>query len=250
MVVTVSGDEDVGEVSEDEVEELVVKTRDNEWYIVLSLGKLCEELGFCYHWTSGQKPHLIKNGRKINCNTANCWCIFKKHYRHEKIQFSDVYRCLFFCWHIAVGCHHRRRIFRYPHGFQFGKDHVHACSGIHHKLSLLGFYCGCGQQNPLPVKRTECSFVFLFELRDILGKFPRISTGASLLSCSLFCRYVLELHVHSVGTSLMKNFDLYITKRWTSIFADVCLTQCSSRESRSSNWSRHLCALPRNRCRF
>ena len=24
-----------------------------------------------YHWTSGQKPQLIKNGRKIECNTAN-----------------------------------------------------------------------------------------------------------------------------------------------------------------------------------
>ena len=39
--------------------------------VVLSLGKLCEELGFWYHWTSGQKPNLIKNGRKINCNAAN-----------------------------------------------------------------------------------------------------------------------------------------------------------------------------------
>ena len=34
----------------------------------------------------------------------NCRCIFE----------SDVYRCLFFCQHFAVGCHHRRRIFRYP----------------------------------------------------------------------------------------------------------------------------------------
>ena len=39
---------------------------------VLSLGKLCEDHGYNYHWTSGQKPHIIKNGRKINCNTANC----------------------------------------------------------------------------------------------------------------------------------------------------------------------------------
>ena len=31
---------------------------------VLSLEKLCKELGFCYHWTSGHKPHLVKNGRK------------------------------------------------------------------------------------------------------------------------------------------------------------------------------------------
>ena len=27
---------------------------------VLSLGKLCEELWYGYHWTSGQQPHLIK----------------------------------------------------------------------------------------------------------------------------------------------------------------------------------------------
>ena len=33
--------------------------------------KLCEDHGCTHHWTSGQKPHLIKNGRKINCNTAN-----------------------------------------------------------------------------------------------------------------------------------------------------------------------------------
>ena len=31
---------------------------------VLSLGKLCEEHGYNFHWTSGQKPHLIKNGKK------------------------------------------------------------------------------------------------------------------------------------------------------------------------------------------
>ena len=38
---------------------------------VRSLGKLCEDHGYSYHWTSGQKPHLINNGRKIECNTAN-----------------------------------------------------------------------------------------------------------------------------------------------------------------------------------
>ena len=34
-------------------------------------GKLCGDHGYSYHWTSGQKPHLIKDGRKIECNTAN-----------------------------------------------------------------------------------------------------------------------------------------------------------------------------------
>ena len=39
---------------------------------VLSLGKVFEDHGYKYHWIRGQKPHLIKNGRKIKCNTANC----------------------------------------------------------------------------------------------------------------------------------------------------------------------------------
>ena len=38
---------------------------------VLSLGKLCEDHGYAYHWTSGQKPHLIRNGRRIDCNISN-----------------------------------------------------------------------------------------------------------------------------------------------------------------------------------
>ena len=108
--------------------------------------------------------------------------------------------------------------------------------------------CGCGRKNPLLRGRIECSFVFLFELIDILGKFPRISAGTSLLSCSLFWRSLLKCH--SVGSSLMKNFDLYFTKRWTCIFSDVCLTQCSPRESYSSNWFQHFCAHPINRCRI
>ena len=38
---------------------------------VLSFGKHCEDHGYNYYWTSGQTPHLIKNGRKIDFNTAN-----------------------------------------------------------------------------------------------------------------------------------------------------------------------------------
>ena len=36
-----------------------------------SLGKLCDETGFSYEWVNGQKPHLIKNGIRIHCNTEN-----------------------------------------------------------------------------------------------------------------------------------------------------------------------------------
>ena len=38
---------------------------------VSSLGKLCEEHGYSYGWINGQKPHLIKNGIRIQCNTEN-----------------------------------------------------------------------------------------------------------------------------------------------------------------------------------
>ena len=38
---------------------------------VLSLGKLCDENGYSYEWINGQKPHLSKNGIRIQCNTEN-----------------------------------------------------------------------------------------------------------------------------------------------------------------------------------
>ena len=38
---------------------------------VLSLGKLCDENGYSYEWINGQKPHLIKDGIWIICNTEN-----------------------------------------------------------------------------------------------------------------------------------------------------------------------------------
>ena len=38
---------------------------------VLSLGKLCDENGYSYEWINGHKPHLIKDGIRIICNTEN-----------------------------------------------------------------------------------------------------------------------------------------------------------------------------------
>ena len=94
----------------------------------------------------------------------------------------------------------------------------------------------------------ECCLLFFFELAFVFGKIPRFASGTSLLSFSLFLRSVLIFQ--SVRTWLMKNFDLYFFKRWSFLFSDVCLTQCSPRESYSSNWSEHFGALPRNRCRL
>ena len=38
---------------------------------VLSLRKLCEDHGYTYHATSGQKPHLTQIGKRIDCNKPN-----------------------------------------------------------------------------------------------------------------------------------------------------------------------------------
>ena len=38
---------------------------------MLSLGKLCDENGYSYERINGQKPHLIQNGIRIQCNTEN-----------------------------------------------------------------------------------------------------------------------------------------------------------------------------------
>ena len=49
---------------------LTLKVRENT-PAVLSLGKLCDDNGYSYEWINGQKPHLIKNGIRILCNTEN-----------------------------------------------------------------------------------------------------------------------------------------------------------------------------------
>ena len=38
---------------------------------VLSLAKLCDENGYSYEWINGQKPHLSKNGMRIQSHTEN-----------------------------------------------------------------------------------------------------------------------------------------------------------------------------------
>ena len=49
---------------------LTVKTLEDT-SAILSLGKLSEDYGYSYEWTSGQKSRLIKNDIRIQCNTEN-----------------------------------------------------------------------------------------------------------------------------------------------------------------------------------
>ena len=70
-----------GEVqTREEVKELdlfVTAVLPEETRADLSLGKLCEERGYTYHWTSGQKlylirkPQLTKNCKRMNCIISN-----------------------------------------------------------------------------------------------------------------------------------------------------------------------------------
>ena len=40
-------------------------------YVKELVGKLCEDHGKTYHWTSGRKPHLTQIGKRIDCNISN-----------------------------------------------------------------------------------------------------------------------------------------------------------------------------------
>ena len=74
MVITAKGEVQTHEEATVCVKELdiflTVKVLENT-PAVLSLGKLCDENGYSYEWINGQKPHLIKNGIRIPCNTEN-----------------------------------------------------------------------------------------------------------------------------------------------------------------------------------
>ena len=61
---------------------------------VRSLGKLCDENGYSYEWINGQKPHLIKNGIRILCNTelrSYCGSRLVKFVLCIFINFKDIY---------------------------------------------------------------------------------------------------------------------------------------------------------------
>ena len=74
MVITANGEVQTHEEATVYVKELdiflTIKVLENT-PAVLSLGKLCDENGYSYEWIDGRKPHIIKNGIRIQCNTEN-----------------------------------------------------------------------------------------------------------------------------------------------------------------------------------
>ena len=74
IVITANGEVQTHEEATVHVKELdifvTMKVLENT-PAVLSLGKLCDENGYSYERINGQKPHLIKDGIRIICNTEN-----------------------------------------------------------------------------------------------------------------------------------------------------------------------------------
>ena len=74
IVITANGEVQTHEEATVYVKELdiflIMKVLENT-PAVLSLGKLCDENGYSYEWINGQKPHLIKDGIRIQSITEN-----------------------------------------------------------------------------------------------------------------------------------------------------------------------------------
>ena len=55
---------------------------------VLSFKKLCEDHWYNYFWTSGQKPHLIRNGKRNDCSS---WFISEFFHNFTFTYFSIIF---------------------------------------------------------------------------------------------------------------------------------------------------------------
>ena len=83
----------------------------------------------------------------------------------------------------------------------------------------------------LPRESRMQPYIF-FELVKILARFQALLRAHRCCLC-LFMGSVLKFH--SVRTSLMRNFDIYFSQRWSFLFPDTRLTLRRLGESYSSN---------------
>ena len=71
IVITANGEVQTHQEATVYVKELDIFLTIQVFENILSLGKFCDENGYSYEWINSQKPHLIKNGIRIQCNTEN-----------------------------------------------------------------------------------------------------------------------------------------------------------------------------------
>ena len=84
---------------------------------------------------------------------------------------------------------------------------------------------------PFLCGKVECSLVVRFELVNVFSKILCLASGTSLLSFSLFVGPVLKFH--RVETSLMKRFDMYFSKRWSSLVSTGLFVSLRTNASQS-----------------
>ena len=92
--------------------------------------------------------------------------------------------------------------------------------------STANYLC-CGSlltqpEHPFLRGKVGCNLDFFFELSNVFRKIPRLASGASLLSFSLFMGPVLKFH--GVKTSRMRHFGIYFLRRWSFLFPDTRMT--------------------------
>ena len=71
---------------------------------VLSLEELCEDHGYTYHWTSGQKPHLIRNGKRIDCKIFKLCVIRGPWFIYEFLWNVHTYFIIIFITGFCIWC--------------------------------------------------------------------------------------------------------------------------------------------------
>ena len=88
---------------------------------VLSLAKLCEDLGYIFHWTSGQKPHLTKMARELIaiyklCAIRSTW-FFDEFLYNTHTYFFDIFITGFCIWREQI---HRKPSTRKKWKYEWG----------------------------------------------------------------------------------------------------------------------------------
>ena len=97
-LMTANGEVQTREEATEELDLFVTVMLLEETLAVLSLGKLCEDHGYTYHWISGQEPHLTKKWeehqmQKIELRTIRCpWFGQRVPPRHLHLLLQHLHR--------------------------------------------------------------------------------------------------------------------------------------------------------------
>ena len=89
---------------------------------VLSLGKLCEDHGYTYYWTSCQKPHLTKKRKRIDCKYFKLCALRSPWFINEFLHNPHTYFSNIFITRFRIWCQqiHRKSSTRKKWKYEWG----------------------------------------------------------------------------------------------------------------------------------